>query len=136
VVGDLKRAFPKVQFIATTHSPFIIQSLEPGELIKLDAESDEELARANASVGKSLEDIAESAMDVEVPSRSERFQAMVRTAEEYFRLLHEGGKAPPEELAQAKARLDELSERFSDDPAWVALLRAEREAAGLGEKVQ
>ncbi len=35
IVNDLKRIFPNVQFITTTHSPFIIQSLEQGELIKL-----------------------------------------------------------------------------------------------------
>jgi len=36
VVENLKSAFPKLQFIATTHSPFIIQSLKPGELIDLE----------------------------------------------------------------------------------------------------
>ncbi|MEZ3436355.1 MAG: AAA family ATPase [Lachnospiraceae bacterium] len=36
IVRILKELFPKVQFICATHSPFIIQSLEPGELIALD----------------------------------------------------------------------------------------------------
>ncbi len=36
VVADLKRAFPNIQFVATTHSPFIVQSLEADELINLD----------------------------------------------------------------------------------------------------
>lgn len=36
VVADLKRAFPNVQFVATTHSPFIVQSLAADELINLD----------------------------------------------------------------------------------------------------
>lgn len=36
IVEDLRRTFPKVQFIATTHSPVIIQSLRPGELINFD----------------------------------------------------------------------------------------------------
>ncbi|VXD12416.1 SMC domain protein [Planktothrix serta PCC 8927] len=36
VVNDLRQTFPKIQFIATTHSPFIIQSLKDGELINLD----------------------------------------------------------------------------------------------------
>jgi predicted ATP-binding protein involved in virulence len=39
IVDDLKRTFPGVQFIATTHSPFIIQSLETGELRVLDEEN-------------------------------------------------------------------------------------------------
>ncbi len=32
IVRDLQRIFPKIQFIATTHSPFILQSLDPGEV--------------------------------------------------------------------------------------------------------
>ncbi|HEX3934836.1 MAG TPA: AAA family ATPase [Puia sp.] len=36
VVSDLKRAFPKIQFLATTHSPFVVQSLKSDELISLD----------------------------------------------------------------------------------------------------
>lgn len=40
VVNDLKRTFPKVQFIATTHSPFVVQSLKASELVNLDRISD------------------------------------------------------------------------------------------------
>lgn len=40
VVNDLKQAFPNIQFIATTHSPFIVQSLNSEELINLDRLSD------------------------------------------------------------------------------------------------
>ncbi len=40
VVGDLKNAFPNIQFVATTHSPFIVQSLQSNELINLDFISD------------------------------------------------------------------------------------------------
>ena len=36
VVRDLKETFPKIQFVCTSHSPFIIQSLEAGELRTLD----------------------------------------------------------------------------------------------------
>jgi predicted ATP-binding protein involved in virulence len=52
VVDDLKRTFPKIQFIATTHSPFIIQSLKEGELINLD--KPEEIEEYE---NKSIEDI-------------------------------------------------------------------------------
>ncbi len=38
IVDNLKRTFPNVQIISTTHSPFIIQSLRPGELINLSNE--------------------------------------------------------------------------------------------------
>lgn len=36
IVRDLKRTFPKLQFIVTTHSPFIVQSLKADEIINLD----------------------------------------------------------------------------------------------------
>lgn len=36
IMRILKEQFPKIQFICATHSPFIIQSLEEGELITLD----------------------------------------------------------------------------------------------------
>ena len=36
IVADLKDAFPNLQFICTTHSPFIVQSLSANELINLD----------------------------------------------------------------------------------------------------
>jgi predicted ATP-binding protein involved in virulence len=36
IVNDLKIAFPKIQFIATTHSPFITQSLKSDEIWNLD----------------------------------------------------------------------------------------------------
>lgn len=36
VVADLRKAFPNIQFVATTHSPFIVQSLATDELINLD----------------------------------------------------------------------------------------------------
>ncbi len=36
VVADLKKAFPNIQFVATTHSPFIVQSLAADEVLNLD----------------------------------------------------------------------------------------------------
>ncbi len=36
IVADLKTAFPHIQFVATTHSPFIVQSLDSNEIWNLD----------------------------------------------------------------------------------------------------
>lgn len=36
VVEDLKNTFPRIQFVATTHSPFIVQSLKSDEIWNLD----------------------------------------------------------------------------------------------------
>jgi len=124
VVDDLRRVFPKVQFFATTHSPFIIQSLRPEELIDLDGHLTGEDTRG------SIEDIAEG-MGVAVPQRSERFLEMVAAAEAYYRALDAVPAAPPEERERLKLRLDELSAPFSDDPAFIAFLNVERVARGL-----
>lgn len=45
----LKKLFPQIQFICATHSPFIIQSLEPGELLALDSVQDEEYSTTQAT---------------------------------------------------------------------------------------
>ncbi len=63
VVEDLRRTFPEIQFFATTHSEHIVQSLRPGELINLDE-------REGEYYNKSVEDITEDIMGVELPQRS------------------------------------------------------------------
>jgi predicted ATP-binding protein involved in virulence len=35
VTGDLKKVFPKIQFLTTTHSPQVIGGVEPSEIIRL-----------------------------------------------------------------------------------------------------
>ncbi|MBF0623347.1 MAG: AAA family ATPase [Magnetococcales bacterium] len=125
VVGDLRTAFPNLQFVATTHSPFIIQSLWEGSLYNLDPDYKATLSHANASP----EDIIEWIQGVPLPQRSQRRQEMVVAAEAYYRLLERIPAAPETELAALKQRLDELAEPFADDPAFVAFLRMERLAA-------
>lgn len=117
----LRQTFPNIQFIATTHSPFVIQSLQPGELINLDPEEFGEYA------DQSIEDIAENVMGVALPQKSERYLQLKDAAEEYFRLLREPG-TPSATIEAAERRLNELSDPFSDDPAFQALLKVEREA--------
>jgi predicted ATP-binding protein involved in virulence/DNA-directed RNA polymerase specialized sigma24 family protein len=125
VIDDLRGTFPEMQFITTTHSPFIIQSLRHGELINLSE------SRPAEYVGRSIEDIVEETMNVSLPQRSQRHQAMAKAAEEYYHLLQQAPEASPEKLEELKRRLDALIEPFSDNPAYHAFLRMERAAAGL-----
>jgi len=120
VSEKLRATFPNIQFIATTHSPFVIQAMRPEELINLDADESAEYA------DKSIEDIAENVMGVEVPQRSERYRQMMEAAEAYFLVLR--GSAPSAvSVDAAEQRLNELAAPFSDDPAFQALLKLERE---------
>ena len=115
IVGILKELFPKVQFICATHSPFIIQSLEPGELITLDSILNEVYS------GQSIEDIAEDIMNVPLAQYSEKKVKMYKAAEEYFQALK---KASSEnELQDLKEKLDVLSAEYSDNPAYNAWMQ-------------
>lgn len=123
IIGDLQRAFPLLQFIATTHSPFVIQSLEQGHLINLGRPLVETWRRS------SIEDIAEGTMGVANVQRSERFHAMVAAAKRYYALLDELRDADDERVLALKAELDALRIPYGDDPAYVAWLEMERIAA-------
>jgi len=147
VVRDLQNTFPAMQFIATTHSPFIIQSLDAGEVIDLNRSVDPELVTlfpdgiaapgpADTYSDRSIEDIAEEVMGVEIPQRSERYQQMYEVAKRYYELLEQAQGASENEKAKLKAQLDELSAPFSDNIAYHAFLEMERLAAGLGKTEQ
>lgn len=74
IVSDLKRTFPNCQFIVTTHSPFIIQSLRKDELINL--ESDELGGNSNGSFeGWSIEEIQEHEMKVDI--RTDKYNTLI-----------------------------------------------------------
>ncbi|MEA5553138.1 AAA family ATPase [Anabaena cylindrica UHCC 0172] len=129
VVEDLKRTFPKIQFFATTHSPFIIQSLRDGELIDL---NNSDLIPAAEYENKYTEYIMENVMHVPNTNRNERHQQMMNVAERYYQILENANNTSPEELEKLKTKLDELIEPYSDDVAYYAFLKMKR-LAKLGE---
>lgn len=144
VVRDLQKAFKEMQFIATTHSPFILQSLDPGEVIDLNNDTlPDVVANAPQNVAapgpadeysnRSIEDIVEEVMGVDVPQRSERYQKMYEAAKEYYRILQQGNNANPDLQQELKIDLDKLSAPFSDNVAYHAFLEMERIAAGFGK---
>ena len=125
VVGRLLKTFPKVQFVASSHSPFIIQSLYGREDCLL---WDLEKAQPLSIESKSIEDIAENQQGVDIPQQSQRFLEMEKSAEEYYRVLKQIPSASEEEKQRLKQRLDELLLPYSDDPAFQAFLKMERQA--------
>jgi predicted ATP-binding protein involved in virulence len=132
VVGHLLRAFPSVQFVATTHSPFIIQSLHGLDGVLL---WDLSTSRPLAVETKSIEDIAEEKQGVEIPQQSHRFLEMMRVAEEYYGLLRRADESDPRRREELKNELDRLSLPYSDEPAYQAFLNQQRIAAGLNGSV-
>jgi AAA domain, putative AbiEii toxin, Type IV TA system len=124
VVSDLRAAFPRVQFIATTHSPFVVQSMGADEVINLDRASSLDFQHS------SVEDIVEVEMGVEGVQRSQVFHAKVAAAREYLAAL-EGRPKDDAEVARLKNRLDKLQVQFGNDPVYVASLLQKRAAKGL-----
>ena len=107
--------FPRIQFICATHSPFIIQSLEEGELITLDQPLDSEYS------GEGIEDIAEDVMGVEMPQYSEKKRKMYEAAAAYYEALKQG--QTKEDMEKLEERLTQLEAEYSDNPAYLALIR-------------
>ena len=128
VVGDLIKAFPNIQFVASTHSPFIIQSLPPKHDVKLINLDDGEL---NDFTDRSVEDIVEWVQGVELPQRSQHHVEMMKAAEEYFSLLDEDD---PEISADAmESKREELQKAIqvhTDNPAYHAFIRMKEIAGG------
>ena len=132
VIESLRDAFPKLQFICTTHSPFLIQSQRIGNLIRLDEDGDEEVAAAQFHQ-QSIEDIVEDVQGVELPQKSKRYLDMMEAAENYYRRLHEIADESDPQLTTLRQRLDELTIPFGDDPAFSALLKYEKETVAAGK---
>ena len=63
VVADLKRTFPNCQFIVTTHSPFIIQSLQKQEVLNIERDIDN--YKTGSFEGWSIEEIQEYLMGIQ-----------------------------------------------------------------------
>lgn len=115
IVSILKNTFPKVQFICATHSPFIIQSLEEGELLSLEKVIEEEYS------GESIEDISEEIMGVVLPQYSEKKRKMIETAKEFFEQADKVENR--QQFSQLKERLDLLVAEYSDNPAYIAFMK-------------
>lgn len=131
VVADLKKAFPNMQFIATTHSPFIVQSLQSNELINLDS-PDMKSQLTSDPLNYGVEDVSQDEMNVTDIERSEAFMQRLQVASEYFRLIKEGRNSTnDQEVAKLRRELNELEKRFSTDPTFVAHLIAERKVNAL-----
>ena len=121
IVRDLKETFPRIQFVCTSHSPFIIQSLEAGELRTLDPGGPALLEYAN----RSIEDIAEEIQKVDVPQQSLRAVELAEATERYFALLRSRTDRTDDELRQAETAYRAAAKRYSANPGVSAILELE-----------
>ncbi|TAF73120.1 MAG: hypothetical protein EAZ53_13765 [Bacteroidetes bacterium] len=106
VVDDFKKSFPKLQFIVTTHSPFIVQSLTNEELINLEIQS-----QINPKE-YSIEVVSEEIMNVSHVFGNEKI-AEEKLSIDYFELLNEAEKS--ENKNDYRIKLEQLENSITDD---------------------
>lgn len=123
IVPALEDLFPNCQFIATTHSPFVIQAITRQRIISIDPKGPVMFSGG----GNSIEDIAEDIQGVSVPQRSVRAERLSDAAKLYFTLLERRAagaqEIEPTKLRAAEQSYREASEPFTSDPAVHALLK-------------
>lgn len=123
IVPALEELFPNCQFIATTHSPFVIQATDRDKIIPIDPNS----ADVDLSVRNSIDDIAEGIQGISVPQRSVRAEKLSYAATEYFGLLEKRQKNKRSvslaRLQDAERAYRAASAPFAADPAINALLQ-------------
>ena len=122
IVEYLKNTFPKVQFITSSHSPFIIQTLSEGELLPLETQPVPKFANL------SIDAIANGLMGVPHPEVSPRYQEMVKVGRSYLEQLNVGADAPEEQRAEIIKSLADQITPYADNPAYQAFLEMRRVA--------
>jgi predicted ATP-binding protein involved in virulence len=118
IVHVLKDTFSDIQFIVTTHSPFIIQETGEEELIVL---KENAVNQVTSGVNLSIEDIAEELQEVDNPQWSKSRQEMFEVASRYYKAVKEGVDTP-----EMKSELDEAMKPFSLDTAFYAIIEQEK----------
>jgi predicted ATP-binding protein involved in virulence len=128
VVENLRTLFPEIQFITTTHSPFIVQAAREGEVLVMDGQS----VPKTENLG--VETISRGLMQVTRPEVSLRYREMVDAAKDYLVTLEEAALAPDEKLARFEEQLARKVAPYADNPAFQAFLELKHEAK-LGNRM-
>jgi len=102
IVGDLRRIFPKVQFVATTHAPSVISSVRSESVILL--EEYRPITAPFVTYGKDVNTIMQTVMGV-----PERQDDVKKRIEDFHEALSEG------KLEESKTVLGELSNILGDN---------------------
>ncbi len=120
VLVDLTRTFPNMQFIVTTHSPQVLTTVHPENIVILRREDDSMVAeQAVSSYGAEANRVLSEILGVD-PRPPADYNEFTRLLQEYRQLI-EQDLGETTEAMDLKRKLQELS---ADDPA---LLRADLE---------
>lgn len=131
IVEKLKQAFPLFQFIATTHSPFIVQSLKASELVSLDEEIFTE-----EPISMPLNAVVTDFMGVE-NIRSDDFDKRYLNAKAELRSMKTKGKdlTLDDYIALRKAA-EEIVKHETNDPEYKAFLEIDHEGGNAATLIE
>lgn len=119
VLKSLLNTFPKIQFIVTTHSPFIIQETETGQLFLLE---NCRLKSVKGASDLSVEDIAEFIQGIDLPQWSTKKKELFELAQDFYKNLSSG-----RQISKAdELKLAEKLKPYSQNPAFDALIEQEK----------
>ena len=124
--------FPNVQFVIATNSPFIIQSINKGSLVDLHLGANN-LTPLHLGHAKGIEDIVSDWMGVDV-ARSSAFTLRNELSTEFYKFLDEGFDETDPRVVEIETNLSILDQLFGKNPAFTALLAAEKRRA-LGKTI-
>lgn len=125
IVDDLKNTFPNIQFVATTHSPFIIQSLREDELRNLDSKIISQKNPKDIPINKVITDI----MDVE-SIKSDDFEKKYTDAKSQLEKIENARpdkKLTMDDYVAVSKLLGQLLEEETDDAVYKAFLEKQKE---------
>ena len=108
-----------MQFVCTTHSPFIIQSLAAGEALRLRSIEDDAtggLLAAETFVERGIEDIAEAAMGIDGVERSDRFHDERAKSRAYFEAATRSDGDSSDVESELELMLESLIGQHAEDP--------------------
>ncbi len=129
IIEDLRKVFPNIQFICTSHSPFLIQSLRKSEeLIMMDGEPLSEYSNLG------IEEIVKN-MGVLRPDVSVRYEEMNEAAKSFLQLLEEKDLDPDLKQKEFSKQLSQLIAPYADNPAYQAFLEL-KYATKTGENLE
>ena len=117
----MRHTFDHVQFIATTHSPFIIQSIQDDELISLDTQP------VPKTDNLSIKEIVEGLMGVEETTDvGRRYSKAKQRAHTYLDTLEDETLTPEQRLDVLEKELADPHAPYADNPAFQAVLERKR----------
>ncbi len=105
ILNYLVKAFPNIQFIATTHAPLVIQYTKKEHIIIIDGETVKKLSEYDVfTYGRNINNILKQIMDMD--SRPEDIKNMIESINRSI---------DKEDINKAREELDMLSEIIGDD---------------------